>query len=103
MENSQTIDLERALDTSQPAQSRLPEGVAPTFPTSLGTKSMTDTAKTAGSTAPMTPTIDYSAIGTQATQPIDTTPVEEFRQEYGGSKDILDTIAAAGFLDVAAT
>lgn len=84
MENSQTIDLERAWDTSQPAQSRLPEGVAPTFPTSL-----TGVAKTAGSTAPMTPTIDYSAM---ETQPIDTTPLEDFRDQYQSSQDIMGTI-----------
>jgi len=59
---------------------------------SVSTPTLNKVTQTAGTTAPVTPTIDYGAIGTPKTQPIDTTPIDQFKQDFDTSKDIMATI-----------
>lgn len=73
-----------------------PTGELQEFPTSLDYK-----AQTAGQVAAptVTPTVNFQDIGTPATQQIDTQPVQQFKDTFGSSQDILDTLAGAEFLD----
>lgn len=78
MENSQTMQLLEASPQTKFADTPVP--------------TLNKVAQTTGLTAPVTPTIDYGAIGTPKTQPIDTTPIDQFKQDFDTSKDIMATI-----------